>query len=310
MTRRISIVAIPLLLAGAQAPVSLNGHQRAVTSVACSPDGRWIASGSLDHTARLWDIPSQREVRVLKGHNAEVYAVAFSPDSRYIASAGRDRRVLLWEVATGKLARTIEGFPDWSVAIGFSPDGAHIAIGRQDGKVEIHDVTAIKSPTILASKEPFYSVGALAYSPDGKFLAMSWTRVVVWDLHKGDVAATLRIPQGFISSILFSPDGSLIAAACFDKSVHIWSTATWKAGPVLQAAPAKLPLAAIAFSPDSRRLATAGADKPIWLWDVTQATLLRTFEGHTMTVTGLAFTPDGETLVSGSLDQTVRLWSW
>jgi WD40 repeat protein len=75
-------------------------------SVAFSPDGRWLASGSADYTVKLWDAFSGELVRSLEGHQSSVLSVAFSPDGRWLASGSNDNTVKLWEVETGAEVET------------------------------------------------------------------------------------------------------------------------------------------------------------------------------------------------------------
>ena len=88
---------------------TLKGHNQPVRSVAFSPNGRLIVSGSDDRSVMLWDAASGALVRTLKGHSEGVGSVAFSPDGRLVVSGSDDRTVILWDAASGAQVRTLEG---------------------------------------------------------------------------------------------------------------------------------------------------------------------------------------------------------
>src|SRR5579871_1657664 len=99
------------------------GHSDAVNSVAFSPDGRYVLTGSNDKTARLWETATGKEIRTFRGHTANVLSVAFSPDGRYVLTGSGDKTARLWETATGKERRRFQGHAGAMFSVTFSPDG-------------------------------------------------------------------------------------------------------------------------------------------------------------------------------------------
>lgn len=147
---------------------TLRGHREAVLSVAFSPDGSILASGSRDGTAKLWRVSNGALLRTLDGHESPVGSVEFSPDGSLLASASGDHTITLWRVSDGTLLRTLEGHDDWVSSVDFSPDGNLLASASDDATVRLWKVSDGALLQILEHNNTVYSA---VFSPDGDILA-------------------------------------------------------------------------------------------------------------------------------------------
>jgi WD40 repeat protein len=114
------------------AQATLKGHTESVTSVAFSPDGKLLASGSIDSTIQLWDVVTGKMLVSLTGHGDTVMSVAFSPDGRLLASGSADSTVRLWDVARRTARATLIGHTESVTSVAFSPDGKFLVSGSVD----------------------------------------------------------------------------------------------------------------------------------------------------------------------------------
>jgi WD40 repeat protein len=284
----------------------LRGHTSYVYPVAFSPDGRWIASGGWDNTIRLWDARTGEAACAPRDNGDLVKTLAFSPDGSHVVSARHDR-LQVWEVATGRRLEEIPVPAPNILAVAFHPDGATLA--ALDGSGGATVVSAATGAAVARLRlGASHDTKALAYSPDGRWLAGAGAdekTVCLFDAHTYEPSAQFAGHDGVIRAVTFSSDSRRLASCSSDHTVRVWPI-DGGACQVLEGHTDEV--FAVAFHPDGTRLASAGRDRAVWLWDLARGEEVARLQGHTEYVWSLAFSPDGTTLASGSGDFTVRLW--
>ena len=289
-------------------------HGNYVKTIAFSPNGKTLASGSENGTIILWDIQSGQPIGdPLHGHTHSVNSVAYSPDGKVLASGSYDHNIILWDVTTGLQVRDpLHRHLDLVQSITFSPDGKTLASGGNDRTIILWDV---------ASGQPIgdpiggYTglVLSIAFSPDGKTLASGQMDgdIILWDVTNGkQIGDVLRGHAGSVSGVSFSPDGRMLASGSFDNTVLVWDVtnpASWRRSLLLRGHTSLVN--SIAFSPDGTKLASGSSDNTIILWDaVSGQPIGDPLRGHASNVSSVAFSSDGKVLASGSSDNTIILW--
>ncbi|EXJ87253.1 hypothetical protein A1O3_04212 [Capronia epimyces CBS 606.96] len=278
-----------------------------VNDISFTPDGRQVASGSVNEVVRLWDVATKATSFKLVGQTEKVSSVAISPGGRMIASGSDDATVMVWDMRTRAVLHSLGGHSRWVNSVVFSPDGKLLASGSMDETVRVWDV--VKGKEINMFDGSSSCVNSVAFSPDGSLIASGTVDCVVrlWAVDTGEIRVMLDGHSGCINSVRFSPDGRRIVSGSDDMTIRVWDTATETEIMSLKGHLKKV--MAVTFSPDARLIASGSEDRTVRLWNATTGVTLATLVGHTSGINAVTFSPDGQILASGSFDDEVRLWA-
>ncbi|NQE35256.1 serine/threonine-protein kinase [Microcoleus asticus] len=280
-------------------------HSDAVGSVAFSPDGLMLASGSKDKTIQIWDLATGKSIRTFPGDSSTIWSVAFDSKGTKLATGTGFWRVMLWDLKTGQVIRSLDHTASvWSVAL--SPDGQLVASGSGDTTTKISDAATGNVIQNLPDHTDF--VYSVAFTPDGKSLvsASKDKKITIVDVATGALLKTIEGHGEPVRSIAVSPDGKTIVSGSYDETIKIWNIET---GDLIRSINGHSDdIVSVAISPDGKFIASGSKDKTIKIWDFATGELLNTLTGHSDEVYVVAFSPDGKTLASGSKDHTIKLW--
>lgn len=287
---------------------TLQGHSRSVYSIAFSPDGQILASGSADATVKLWNLVSFQEITTLRGHTSSIRTVAISSCNQILASGSTDATIKLWNLQSREEICTLQGHNHLVNTVAISPDGQILASGSDDCTVKLWDLHSYQEICTLQGHSD--AVLAIDISPDGKMLATGSAdgTIKLWDLQNRQEIRCFSEDLGCVYALRFWQQQEILASTHGNRIIlkHLKTNISVDIVPGYTS---------IAASPDGNILAAGGL--AIDMWDLTKDQMIRMFElnagqnslpYHSDYIYSVAFSPNGQMIASASRDSTIKLW--
>jgi len=278
----------------------LSGHTDLVTSLAFSPDGTSLVSGSHDKTIKLWDVQTGGVVKTFHGHTEWVDSVSISADCTTIASGSLDKTIRLWDIQTEECHHVIEQ-QSWVYHVMFSPMDPQYLISVSGNKVCHWNINGHQT-------SPAHTGSCIAFSPDGtQFVSCHGEDIVVQNSNSGEIVVKFCVADSNINHCCFSPNGRLIATAN-NTTVHVWDTASSHPHPIKTFTGHTLYITSIAF-PSPSSLISSSKNNSVKFWEID--TLQADPESTSPTsaqIRSITLQANNNIAISGDSNWVVKTW--
>lgn len=286
----------------------LRSHEKRIGRIVWSPNGKYLASPSADHSVGIWDVAKSKMVKPLIGHKGSVHCIAWEPNGHRLISGSEDKTLKIWKT-NGMHQQTLEGHFNTISSVAYSPNGRFLASASYDSTIRIWNKHGKYLDTIRRHSD---GVLCIAWSPDAKYLASGSydTTCRIWDI-KGKQVHLLRGHSSSVCSVSWSQDGKYLVTTSSDSTIRIWDP---KSGITLQVLEGHIGRVNSAmFSASGNLLVSKGGDKDnsvlLWRCD-TWDCLGKIRESSSRFLSpSLAFHPFLSVLATlGEGDKAIRVW--
>ncbi|MCK9171596.1 MAG: caspase family protein [Treponema sp.] len=286
------------------------GHGQQINSLAYSPDGKYLVTGSDDKTVKLWNTETGQELWTFSGTDAEVKIVRYCPDGKYIAAGLSSDYICILDSETGKQITSFKN-PNTLADIVYSPDGTRLYTTEYQS-IDIYDAvsgTAAGQFTVFTGDE---QVNSFAVSPEGRTLAAGGNEgsIVLYNTEDGSLIRKIsHAHKNYIGNIYFSPDGTQFASGGYqdDHNVRIW---TIGGKPVKTIDTFETDIIGLDFSSDGTYLAMIDSFQNYVLYNIKTKQIEQKCKMEDVGTSPecLSFSPDGQYVAAAGFCHVVTIW--
>ncbi|NEQ77237.1 MAG: WD40 repeat domain-containing protein [Okeania sp. SIO2C9] len=301
---------------------TLSGHLDSVNAVAVTPDGKFVVSGSSDHTVKKWDLNTATEVKTFTGHTAPVNAVAVTPDGKKVVSGAYDNTIRVWNLETGTEILTFNGHSLPIVAVAITVDGKKVvsASVANINSIKVWDLeTGKEELTLKGHKNLVRTIAITRY----EVISGGDSGIIkFWSLKNGKFLSQLdcynsirysKHPKPDVCKIAATFDGSLGIAVDTHNNLILWNAKTnqhiYTKESFYEPNNYTNSIVDLALTPDGTRFISASWDKTLKVWETKSSKEILTFTGHNDSIYAVITTPDSKKLISASKDKTLKVWN-
>ncbi len=286
----------------------LKGHFSPISSVAISPDGKFLASSSKDNKIKLWNLDTKEEINLLIKHKESVNCLKFSPKDNILISASEDKTIIAWDLNNSQssiLGNWKSGHTQAVLSLDISNNGKFLVSGSADKTTKIWSLNYPDEPYTLTEYKS--EVSLVAISPNGEcFVAGGRDQdLIIRSLDSGKKINRIPVSSGILS-IVFSPNNKVLVTGGYDRMIRLWDISSQQEMGKLEGHLDRV--SSLIFSPDGKTLISGSWDHTIKLWDFDTLKLIDTIEGDQNAILSVAISPNGKTIISGSSDPSINIW--